>query len=164
MTEIKKIFFDLGADLCGIASVDRFADAPTGFHPRDVLPGCRSVISFACRFPAATLKCTSPHPYTLVRNVLTDKMNRIAVSACVELEKMGIAAVPVPTNDSILDEKNRTFPLHRFPEARSAGGGAGYHRPAYPADHPRVRRHGLAGVRADGGGAGVGPAEEYSVQ
>lgn len=101
--EIKELFYSLGADLCGVASVDRFSDAPKGFHPTDVLPGCRSVLSFACRFPAGTLKCTSPHPYTLARNVMTDKMNRIAVEACVELEKRGVCAIPIPTNDSIPD-------------------------------------------------------------
>lgn len=55
--QVKKIMFSLGADLCGIASIDRFADAPKGYHPLDVLPTCKSVISFACRFPAGTLAC-----------------------------------------------------------------------------------------------------------
>ncbi len=108
-TELKEIFFSRGADLCGVASLDRFADAPEGFHPTDVLPGCRSVISFACRFPAATLKCASPHPYTLARNVMTDKMNRIAVECCLELERRGIAAVPVPANDSVPDPRTGRF-------------------------------------------------------
>ena len=31
--EVKEIAYSLGADLCGIASVERFKDAPTGFHP-----------------------------------------------------------------------------------------------------------------------------------
>lgn len=31
--EIKKMIMDSGADLCGIASVERFDDAPSGFHP-----------------------------------------------------------------------------------------------------------------------------------
>ena len=51
--EVKEIAYKLGAELCGIAGLDRFSDAPEGYHPRDVWPGCRSVISFACRFPAA---------------------------------------------------------------------------------------------------------------
>ena len=34
--EIKSIAFDLGADLCGIAPVDRFSSAPKGFHPIDI--------------------------------------------------------------------------------------------------------------------------------
>ena len=43
---IKEIMFALGADLCGIASIDRFDNAPKGYHPLDVLPTCKSVISF----------------------------------------------------------------------------------------------------------------------
>ena len=31
--EVKEIAYSLGADLCGIAPVERFKDAPTGFHP-----------------------------------------------------------------------------------------------------------------------------------
>ncbi|MDR0271819.1 MAG: hypothetical protein LBI27_00680 [Clostridiales bacterium] len=38
--DTKKIAHDLGADLCGIASADRFGEAPEGFHPCDVLPSC----------------------------------------------------------------------------------------------------------------------------
>ena len=49
--QAKEIMFSLGADLCGIASIDRFDDAPEGYHPLDVLPTCKSVISFGCRFP-----------------------------------------------------------------------------------------------------------------
>lgn len=60
--KIKEIMFSLGADLCGIASIDRFADAPEGYHPLDVLPSCRSVISFGCRFPVGTLICKSDIP------------------------------------------------------------------------------------------------------
>ena len=36
--QVKEILFGLGADLCGIASIDRFNDAPKGYHPTDVLP------------------------------------------------------------------------------------------------------------------------------
>ena len=31
--QVKEILFGLGADLCGIASIDRFNDAPKGYHP-----------------------------------------------------------------------------------------------------------------------------------
>lgn len=103
--EIKELFYSRGADLCGIASIDRFAEAPEGFHPTDVLPTCRSVISFGCRFPAGVLACSDSIPYTLVRNTITPKMNQMAMDCCIELEKRGILAVPVPTNDSRFDEK-----------------------------------------------------------
>ena len=31
--EIKERLYELGADLCGIAGVDRFGEAPEGYHP-----------------------------------------------------------------------------------------------------------------------------------
>ena len=62
--DVKNMAYALGADLCGVASVDRFKDAPKGFHPLDVFPNCKSVISFAVRFPVGALLCETPIPYT----------------------------------------------------------------------------------------------------
>ncbi len=101
--KVKEIMLSLGADLCGIASIDRFVDAPKGFHPLDVLSGCKSVISFGCRFPVGTILCKSDIPYTQVRNTITPKMDMIALEFCIEMEKCGIVCIPVPTNDSIWD-------------------------------------------------------------
>lgn len=107
--EIKALLRELGADLCGIAPVERFGEAPEGFHPRDVLPGCRSVISFACRFPAGALKCKTPVVYTQIRNAITDRMNAIALELCIRLDRAGITAVPIPTNDSLWDGNTGRF-------------------------------------------------------
>ena len=103
--EVKELFLSLGAELCGIAPVDRFGTAPEGFHPQDVYPQCRSVISFACRMPAAVLSCPTSAVYTRTRNSAADKMDAIALNACIELEKMGVMAVPIPANESVWDEK-----------------------------------------------------------
>lgn len=103
--EVKDMMYSLGADLCGVASVDRFTEAPKGFHPLDVLPICKSVISFAVRFPVGALLCDTPVPYTRIRNSLTPKMDAIALNMCIELEKRGIVSVPIPTNESLWDEK-----------------------------------------------------------
>ncbi len=91
---IKERLSDLGADLCGIASIDRFGEAPEGFHPRDVLSTCESVIVFAKRFLAGTLMCQSTVPYTIVRNRLSAELDRMAVLFCTELEQEGIIAIP----------------------------------------------------------------------
>ena len=103
--EVKQIAYSLGAELCGIAGLDRFSGAPEGYHPRDVWPGCQSVISFACRFPAATAACGSAAAYTRVRNSITAKMDAIALDLCIELEKQGVQCVPIPANESQWDEK-----------------------------------------------------------
>jgi len=95
--EIKSMLYAMGADLCGIASVDRFSQAPEGFHPLDVLPGCQSVIVIAKRFLAGTLACNTTAPYTVVRNILSDVLDTITVQFCGEMEKSGIVAVPTGT-------------------------------------------------------------------
>jgi epoxyqueuosine reductase len=102
--QIKRIFKSLGADICGIAGIDRFDNEPKGYHPLDVLPSCKSVISFGCRFPAGTLACLSSAPYTIIRNTITPKMDMMALTFCAEMEKKKILAVPVPVNESEFDK------------------------------------------------------------
>lgn len=106
---VKQLILRLGADLCGIASIDRFGGAPEGYRPTDVMPSCRSVISFACRFPVGTLRCETAAPYTRVRNSITAKMDAIALDLCIELEKHGFAAAPIPTNESQWDENTQRW-------------------------------------------------------
>lgn len=92
--EVKTRLRALGADLCGIADVSRLNGAPEGFHPRDVLPSCQSVIVFANRFLAGTLQCGTTVPYTVVRNMLSDRLDKMAVQFCTDLEREGVVAVP----------------------------------------------------------------------
>ncbi|MCX7710853.1 MAG: epoxyqueuosine reductase [Clostridia bacterium] len=94
---VKEVAFDLGADLCGIAQIERFEDAPAGFHPKDVLPDCRSVIVFGVRFLKSSLYAKSTIPYTTVRNELSSRLNSIAVKLSEYLEDQGTAAVPMNT-------------------------------------------------------------------
>ncbi len=101
--KVKEIARSLGADLCGIAGVDRFSAAPDGYHPRDVFPICKSVISFACRFPVGTLLCRSDVPYTRARNSMSARVDDIALRLCVELERNGARCIPIPANEAQLD-------------------------------------------------------------
>lgn len=103
--DVKARALALGADLCGVASVDRFDGAPEGFHPLDVMPTCRSVVSFALRFPVGTLRCASPVPYTRVRNTITPRMDALALDLCLYLEEQGFASAPVPANESQWDAR-----------------------------------------------------------
>lgn len=103
-TEVKKILTHLGADLCGIASVDRFDEAPDGYHPLDVLPTCKSVIAFACRFPAGALACKTAAPYTRVRHSISAKIDAIALDVCIQLDRQNIIAIPIPTIDDEWDK------------------------------------------------------------
>lgn len=95
---IKTLAAGLGADLCGIAGVDRFADAPPGFHPRDVHPDAQAVVVVAARFPASTLKACQAS-YTFVRNRLTEKIDAITFALATALEDSGVAAAPIPSTE-----------------------------------------------------------------
>ena len=100
---VKDFVFARGAALCGVASIDRFSGAPKGYHPLDVMPSCKSVISFAMPFPVGTLRCASSVPYTRVRNTITPKLDALALELCLFLEKQGYASAPIPTNESQWD-------------------------------------------------------------
>jgi len=89
----------LGADLCGIAAVECFSGAPAGFHPCDVLPGCKSVIVMAVRFPASTMDGSSQAAYTFVRNRLADRMDAITFQIALELEDGGNCAIAIPSSE-----------------------------------------------------------------
>ena len=64
---VKAYGITAGASLVGIASAEAFQFAPQGFHPTDVLPGCRSVIVLAIPFPKEALTDASLE-YIDVRN------------------------------------------------------------------------------------------------
>jgi epoxyqueuosine reductase len=96
---IKKRVIQHGADICGIAPVDRFDGAPKGFHPSDIYPDCRSVVVFAARFPLSTLQAKTNAPYTLVRNKMVDKVDWISFDMSNELEREGIVSIPIPSAD-----------------------------------------------------------------
>ncbi len=96
---MKRKAIEAGADICGIAPVSRFQEAPKGFHPCDILPDCRSVVVFACRFPLGSLLAESNSPYTLVRNMMVGKLDRISCGLAFELENEGITSIPIPSAD-----------------------------------------------------------------
>lgn len=93
--KIKEQAKQLGADLCGIGPADRFTEAPEGFHPCDVLPGCKSVIVLACRFNPTTMNASSTSPYTVTRNDISNTMNHLAVRLADFIAGEGHDAVPI---------------------------------------------------------------------
>lgn len=92
---VKREAEKLGADVCGIASLDRFAEAPKGFNPGDILPSCKSVIVFGCRFNATTMNAASTSPYTVARNTMAEELNRIACKLAAVIAGGGYDAVPI---------------------------------------------------------------------
>jgi ferredoxin len=54
--QVKQLAKNCGADLCGIASMDRFEGAPVQFDPRYIFPGAKSMIVLGYRIPRGSLR------------------------------------------------------------------------------------------------------------
>jgi epoxyqueuosine reductase len=89
----------LGADMFGVAPVDRFDGAPEGFHPRDVYADTRSVAVFARRLPSEVMFARSCVPYTHANELLLRQVDDIALRLSLWLEGEGVRAVLVPSDD-----------------------------------------------------------------
>jgi epoxyqueuosine reductase len=107
---IRQIVIKNGADLFGIALVDRFSEAPKGFHPIDIYKKTKSVIVFAKRIPSGSIfseSCVSyTHSFTLAIQAVDSMTFRIST----ELDSIGIKSVIIPTDDpyEYWDEENKT--------------------------------------------------------
>jgi epoxyqueuosine reductase len=95
---IKDLAVKLGADLCGIAPLERFKKAPEGFRPTDIYPQAKSVIVVAKRFPEGPFVSHNPIPYTVTNDIILRDVIRITCALCACLEREdSVLAVPVPS-------------------------------------------------------------------
>lgn len=96
---IKNLTYSLGADVCGIGSIDRFNDAPKGFHPLDIYPEAKSVISIGKHFSASLFDANTKAPYTFVRNKIFQLLDDISIKLSFYIESQGYKAIPIPTDE-----------------------------------------------------------------
>jgi len=96
-TGIKELVLSLGADVCGVASVDRFESAPEGFRPRDIYADCQSVVVFAKKLPESVFRINSTIPYSFVDDMAMHEVLRISMDLAVRLEKLDVVGVPIPS-------------------------------------------------------------------
>jgi epoxyqueuosine reductase len=97
--QIKKKVRELGADVVGIASVDRFGDAPQGFRPADIYADAKSVVCYGVRIPVTPLRAASPVPYTLVNDFMASVVDNLSIRLSLWLEDQGIGVVMIPSDD-----------------------------------------------------------------
>lgn len=117
--ELKGFARSLGADLVGVASVDRFEEAPEGHRPEDILPQARAVVVCAKRIPNGPLEgpATSYHH---AMSILHAQLDLIASQVALFLEQEGGLAVPVPADE----------PYHHWEAERLYGRGDLSHKQA----------------------------------
>ncbi len=94
---IKEWAVNFGADLCGVAAVDDFTDSPQGFHPKDVYSAARSVISIALRIPEGSMLARTPVVYTAVDDLVSNKLDMVAIALCDRIEREGAKAMVIPS-------------------------------------------------------------------
>jgi epoxyqueuosine reductase len=99
MEQIKELAYQLGADVCGIASVNSFQDAPKGFHPTDILSNAKSVIVYGKQFSRGTFLAKSNAPYTMFRNQLIQEIDTLSMRLSLKIEEEGYIAAPIPSSE-----------------------------------------------------------------
>lgn len=94
---IKEVVISYGADVCGIANIDRFKNAPQGFSPIDIFEGCKSVIVFGIALPKGITKVDSRLIYGHFNSFICQKADEISLLGAKKIEERFKAlAVPVP--------------------------------------------------------------------
>lgn len=89
------------ADLCSIATVGRFKDAPKGHHPVDIYKDCKQVIVFARKVPSGLLFADNCVHYIHVNNIITQEVDSLGIKLSLTLEESGIEAVAIPSDDPL---------------------------------------------------------------
>jgi epoxyqueuosine reductase len=105
-SEIKNLSLSLGAEKCGIASVDRFKKAPDGFHPNDIYAGCKSVIVFLIQMPSEIILASNPVPYSHTAHLIYSKLDNIGLELCKAIQNNKNNAVPIPSDVPFLSWDN----------------------------------------------------------
>jgi epoxyqueuosine reductase len=117
--ELKQFALSRGADLVGVAPVGRFAEAPAGHQPGEMLSDAQAVVVCAQRIPAATLDGPAT-AYHRAMEVVHAQLDLLAYQVALYLESEGGRAVPVPSDE----------PYRHWEEERRYGRGDLSHRHA----------------------------------
>ncbi len=119
----------MGADLAGIAPVDRFQEAPEGHRPEDLLPGARSVVALAMRIPLTIVRRIPGGYYDKFGyHDLNAHLRKLTYKVALFLEDQGYEAFPV--DPSVEDKSRRVDILAESPEPKIKVWGDFSHRHA----------------------------------
>ena len=102
-SNIKKFILSKGADLVGIASINRLEEAPDGHKPQDILSSAKSVIVFANRNPNSLVIEGTATSYHNMMITFYNKLDLIANDAANYIEQRGGKAIPIPADDPYKD-------------------------------------------------------------
>ncbi|MBC3798587.1 hypothetical protein [Acetobacterium tundrae] len=96
--DIKELIASYGADVCGIANINRFGDAPVEFNPSDAFCECQAVIAFGVALPKGLTKVKSRLIYGHFNNEVCRIVDEIAFKSAKTIEK-DFAGLAVPLDN-----------------------------------------------------------------
>lgn len=102
--KVKEYAYSLGADLVGIANIERYSNAPIMMSPQGILPSAKSVVVCAIHHPDACIELggeISPQhmgPY-VVQGVMNDKLDLLSFKIARFLEDEGYQTVPISASN-----------------------------------------------------------------
>ena len=136
--KVRKLAYDLGADLVGFANVERFSGAPIDASPQGLMPTSKTVVVVAIHHPDAVIDM-SGHPTVrdsksyYIQMTMCDRLEHIAFEIAKYLENEGYMSIPTnATNSQIYRPSNKSGNLflseisHRHAAAAAGLGEFGY--------------------------------------
>lgn len=103
-SKVKAFALAMGADLVGIANVERFDNAPLKMSPKGLLPTAKSVIVMAIHHPDAVIElCGEEHSQKMgayrIQNTMNNKLDILSFRMARMLEDAGYPAVPIASSN-----------------------------------------------------------------
>ncbi len=97
--KIKELLYSLGADVCGIGAINRFAEAPEGYSPLDLYPDCKSVIAVGLALTKGLLQVEPRLIYAHFNEEICHTLDEIILKAGKKIEQLsGGTCVPLPSD------------------------------------------------------------------
>ena len=101
---VKAYAYRLGADLVGIANIERFENAPIRMSPKGILPCAKSVIVCAVHHPDAAIELDGEiHPQVLgpyrIQYTMNDKLDVLSFKIGRMLDDLGFKTVPIASSN-----------------------------------------------------------------
>jgi epoxyqueuosine reductase QueG len=113
--QIEKVMLDAGCDIVGVADVERFAGAPEGCRPTDILPTSRSVIVGGVHIIDSVCDDLpeTRYEYTNQFYVLNGFLGLATTKIARLLEGLGYRAIPIPAAYPRINKELKGIFSHR---------------------------------------------------
>ena len=87
---IREIILNAGADVCGLANVDRFRKMEPGFRPSDIWPKCKTVICLGVALPKGLTCVPSRMIYARYNSLVCDMATMWPFAVPKQLKSWGL--------------------------------------------------------------------------